>query len=109
MIQFYCQPSLKAEKRKLTCQAAKVNKILASVAGFCDAGCEVIFRKKGGVIRNLDTGEVTPFRRVGNIYVMDAYIPNPDFAHDEMEVDDEATKNDSEATKSPGFTRQGAR
>ena len=101
-MKFYTGPSLKSEKRKLTLQCARVNTILASVAGFCDSGCEVIFRKKGGIIRNIETGEVTPFRRHGNIYVMDAYIPNPDCTHDDMEVD-------TEAKKSPSFTRQGAR
>ena len=56
-----------------------MNKILASIAGFCDAGNEVLFKVNGGVIRNLKSGKETPFRRLGNIYVMDAYIPNPDF------------------------------
>ena len=78
-IKFYTGPSLDAEKRKMVCQVAKVNKILASIAGFCDAGNEVVFWQTGGVIRNLKTKQETPFRRVGNIYVMDAYIPNPDF------------------------------
>jgi hypothetical protein len=78
-IKFFTGPSLDAEKRKLVCQVAKVNKILASIAGFCDAGNDVLFTQTGGVIRNLTTGAETPFRRVGNIYVMDAYIPNPDF------------------------------
>ena len=41
-IKFYAKPSLKAQKRKLIFQVAKVNKILASVAGFCDADHEVI-------------------------------------------------------------------
>ena len=85
----------------MTCQLAQVNKILASVAGFCDAGNEVLFRQSGGIIRNLTTNEVTPFRRLGNIYVMDAYIPNPD---------DPPDQDESEAKeKTPGFSRQGPR
>ena len=65
----------------------------------------MLFRKKNGTIYNLDTGEETQFKRLGNIYVMDAYLPNPDCEHaEDMEVDGEA--NNEEST---GFTRQGAR
>ena len=99
-VKFYTKPSLDSSKRLITFQAAKVNKILASIAGFCDANCEVLFRKKDGTIFNLETGEETHFRRVGNIYVMDAYIPNPDYVPNEMDVDE---------GKDTGFTRQGAR
>ena len=88
-IKFYAKPSKSAQKRKLTVQVAKVNKMLASVAGFCDADNEVIFRKHGGIIRGLSNGEITPFRRHGNIYLMDACIPNPDHP-DNMDVDDDA-------------------
>ena len=64
------------KKRKVTCQVAAVNKILALEAGACDNGNEVIFRKHGGEIINLATGKNHRFRRHGNIYVMDAWIPN---------------------------------
>ena len=86
-MKFYTGPSLKSEKRKMTFQVAKVNKILASIAGFCDAGAEVIFRRHGGIIRNLETKEETKFKRIGNIYVMDAYLPNPDFKQEDCEMD----------------------
>ena len=91
-IKFYAKPSKNAEKRKFTFQVAKVNKMLASVAGFCDADSEVIFRKHGGMIRGLSSGDITPFRRHGNIYLMDAYIPNPDHP-DNMEVDEDEGKS----------------
>ena len=78
-IKFFTKPDLESERRQLTCQVAAVNKMLASIAGFCDAGNDVIFRKHGGEIINLSTNKRTPFKRLGNIYVMDAYIPNPDF------------------------------
>ena len=64
----------KGEKRKMTCQVAGVNKILASVAQVCDGGNHVLFRADGGEIINLATDKRTPFRRVGNIYVMDAWV-----------------------------------
>ena len=85
-IRFSTMPNNNGEKRKMTCQVAAVNKILASVAGICDQGCHVLFRQDGGTIINLKDGTETHFRRHGNVYVMDAWIPNPDF----VETDDEA-------------------
>ena len=102
-IKFYTGPDLKSDKRKLVCQVAKVNKILASIAGFCDAGNDVLFKRTHGEILHLATGKKTEFKRVGNIYVMDAYIPNPDFDHDE----DDTKELDSVET--PVFSRPGAR
>ena len=67
--------------------------MLASVAGFCDANNEVIFRKHGGIIRSLGNGEITPFRRHGNIYLMDAFIPNPDHP-DNMDVEEDGKDMD---------------
>ena len=75
-IKFFTQ---EGEKKKVTCQVAGVNKILASVALICDNGNHVIFRDVGGEIVNDKTGAVTPFRRHGNIYVLDAWIPLPGF------------------------------
>ena len=85
------------EKRKITCQVAAVNKILASVAQICDGGNEVLFRYDGGEIRHLKSGKVTFFRRVGNVYAMDAWIAKtPDESERPgMDVD----------TVSTGFTR----
>ena len=58
----------------MTCQVAAVNNILASVAQTCDGGSEVLFRYDGGEILHLKSGKVTLFRRVGNVYAMDAWI-----------------------------------
>ena len=66
------------EMRKVAWQVAAVNNIPASVAGVCDNGYEVIFRKHVGDIINLATGKKTPFRRDGNIYAMGAWFPNPE-------------------------------
>ena len=65
------------QRKKVVCQIARVNKILASIAGICDKDNEVNFRKDGGDIINCKTGKKTPFRRLGNIYVMDAWVLNP--------------------------------
>ena len=71
------------------CQVAAVNKILASIAGMCDKGNEVIFRRDGGDIISLDTGKRTPFRRVGNVYVLDAWVLNPKWTHNDEESAEE--------------------
>ena len=85
------------EKRKMTCQVAAVNKILASVAQICDGGNEVLFRYGGGEIRHLKSGKVTFFRRVGNVYAMDAWI---------AKTPDEPERPDMDVdTVSTGFTR----
>ena len=62
------------QKRKFKFKIADVNKLLASVAGICDAGHEVVFRVDGGFIRNISTGEMTRFERRGNVYAMDAWV-----------------------------------
>ena len=62
-------------QRHMTCEVADVNKILASVGVICDGGNEVRFYQHGGEIIHLKTGKRTPFRRHGNVYVMDAWLP----------------------------------
>ena len=74
------------QKRKVTCQVAAVNQILASVALVCDQGNDVIFRKDGGEIVNLATSSRTAFRRQGNIYVMDAWVPSSKEAEAESDA-----------------------
>ena len=75
-------------KRKMVCQVAKVNKILASMGQICDQGNEVIFREDGGEIVHIATGRRTPFRRHGNVYVMDAWVRNPNWSGEEKDEED---------------------
>ena len=89
------------KRKKMVCQVADVNKILASVALICDKGNHVLFRSDGGDIINLKTGVKTPFRRHGNVYVLDAWVRNPAWKG-------EATP-DSPSPELLGFTRQGGR
>ena len=77
------------QKKKVVCQVAAVNKILASIAGMCDKGNEVIFRQDGGDIIALATGKRTPFRRVGNVYVLDAWVLNPRWTQSDEDAADE--------------------
>ena len=58
-------------------QVAKVNKILASIAGICDNGNTVTFTDKGGYIKNIETGRRTTFERKGNVYVLDMWVRHP--------------------------------
>ena len=89
------------KRKRMLCQVAKVNKILASVALICDRGNHVLFREDGGDIINLKTKIKTPFRRHGNVYVLDAWVQNPDWKGDAQPVKTEA--------EVMGFTRQGGR
>jgi hypothetical protein len=72
----------------MVCQVAKVNKILASIGQICDQGNEVIFREDGGEIVHIATGRRTPFRRHGNVYVMDAWVRNPNWSGEEKDEED---------------------
>ena len=89
------------KKKAMLCQVARVNKILASVALICDRGNHVLFRSDGGDIINLKTKVRTPFRRHGNVYVLDAWVENPDWRGTETPQKD--------AAEVMGFTRQGGR
>ncbi len=51
-------------------QVTDVSKALLSVGKICDAGHEVGFRKDGGVIRHLATGQETAFYKVDGVYRM---------------------------------------
>jgi hypothetical protein len=89
------------QKKKVLCQVAKVNKILASIAGICDHGNHVLFREDGGDIINQKTFKKTSFKRLGNIYVLDAWIINPCWQGETDDIDmDEPEMMD--------FTRQGS-
>ena len=92
--------TLDGQKKKVIFQFAKVNKALALIAGICDNKNHVLFRQDGGAVIHLSTGKRTPFRRVGNIYVLDAWIIN---LYWQGETD---TDNDHEA-EMMGFSRQG--
>ena len=89
------------KKKAMLCQVARVNKILASVALICDRGNHVLFRSDGGDIINLKSKVRTPFRRHGNVYVLDAWVESPDWRGTE--------KPSKEGAEVMGFTRQGGR
>ena len=58
-------------------QVTDVKKPLFSVTKLCDRGNRVIFGRGGGVIHNLATNRLTPFRRKGGVYMIDLWVQPP--------------------------------
>ena len=62
----------------MTFQVTEVQRPLCSVAQLCDRGNRVVFGSSGGVIHNLRSGRLTPFRRRGGVYTLDLWIRQAD-------------------------------
>ena len=58
-----------------TFQIANVSRPLMSVARICELGNRVLFGASGGVIVNLESGQVTPFEKEDGVYVFSMWIP----------------------------------
>ena len=67
------------QARKVNMQITDVNRALMSVAKVCDAGHTVLFTSKGGVIKNIKSGEGTTFRRENNVYRMTVKLSEAGF------------------------------
>ena len=80
--------TLKGERKNLSCQFAKVNKILASVELSCDNSHEVLLRGTSGDIISIAKGKRTASRRLGNIYGLDAWVPCPGCSPEPKNNDD---------------------
>ena len=59
-------------------QVTDVHKPLMSVGAMCDAGYECLMSKAGGFMRDIDTGEMIPLVRRGNLYVLQAWVRSSD-------------------------------
>ncbi len=70
------------QRKKLIVQMTEVKKILLSESKICDAGHWIWRNKSKGEIINEKTGEATPFKRKGGMYVMDMWI------YEEVNVDE---------------------
>ena len=55
-------------------QSCDVHKPLLSVSRLADQGYECTLGKLGGVLRDVDTGDMIPLHRRDNLYVMRAWI-----------------------------------
>jgi hypothetical protein len=69
------------QPRHMCMQVANVHKPLLSLSRCADLGFESRFGKTAGALVDKWTGEVIPLRRVGNLYMLRAWIraaPNPD-------------------------------
>ena len=57
-------------KCKMNMQITDVHRALMSVSKICDSGHSVTFFKDGGEIKHLQSGQVTKFRRIDDVYRM---------------------------------------
>ena len=55
-------------------QVAEVRKPLTSVSKICDRGNRVTFCRNGSYVQNLFTGQRTPLRREGGVYMLDLWL-----------------------------------
>ena len=62
------------EATEVLFQVADVSRPLVSVSAICDMGNRVMFRKAGGVVRNVATGKETPVYRKNGIYVLTIWL-----------------------------------
>ena len=59
-------------------QVSNVHKPLMSVGAMADAGFECLLSKNGGIMRDVDTGEMIPLVRQGNLYILRAWVRSAD-------------------------------
>ena len=67
-------------KCMLNMQVTDVKKPLMSVARICDAGHEVVFQSGGGYIKHTESGQITKFNRVDNVYRLKVSVAQPGFS-----------------------------
>jgi len=60
--------------KRIAFQCADLHKPLLSVSRLSDQGYECTLGKLGGVLRDVDTGDMIPLHRRDNLYVMRAWI-----------------------------------
>ena len=59
-------------------QVSDVHKPLMSVGSMADAGFECLLGKQGGIMRDVDSGEMIPLTRRGNLYHFRAWVRSAD-------------------------------
>ena len=59
-------------------QVSDVHKPLMSVGAMTDSGFECLLAKEGGFMRDIETGEMIPLTRRGNLYVLKAWVRSAD-------------------------------
>ena len=64
--------------KRIVFHCADVHKLLLSVSRLADQGYECTLGKLGGVLRDVDTGDMIPLHRRDNLYVMRAWIKQDD-------------------------------
>ena len=70
------------QKKKIVLQRADIHKPLLSVSRCADLGYKCVLDEEGGERVDKVTGEVIPFHRRGNLYVMRAWVRQDQSASD---------------------------
>ena len=64
--------------KRIAFQFADVHKSLLSVSRLADKGYECMLGKLGGVLRDVDTGNLIPLHRRDHLYAMKAWVKQHD-------------------------------
>ena len=64
--------------KRMSFEGADVHKALLSVSRLADQGYECSLGNLGGVLRDVDAGELIPLHRLDNLYVMRAWVKQDD-------------------------------
>ena len=67
-----------SEPKGIIFQVSDVYKPLMSVGSMADAGFKCRLSKTGGVMRDVDSGEMIPLTRRGNLYHLRAWVKAAD-------------------------------
>ena len=60
--------------KRITFQCADVHKALLSISRISDLGYECTLGKDGGQLRDVETEDLVPVHRKGNLYVIRAWV-----------------------------------
>ena len=63
-----------ANPKGIVFQVSNVHKPLMSVGAMADAGYKCLLGREGGMMRDIDTGEIIPLERRGNLYHLRAWV-----------------------------------
>ena len=67
-----------SEPKDIIFQVSDAHKPLMSVGSMADAGFECLLSKTGGFMRDIDSGEMIPLTRRGNLFHFRAWVNGAD-------------------------------
>ena len=74
------------QARTIKAQVCEVNKALLSVSRMVQAGNKVIFSSSGSYVEDEGTGERTPLREQGGMYMLKLWVKSQTFQRQAEEV-----------------------